>query len=231
VPHLRNLYRKVGMFGMAAPPFGILSGDNGHKGDQVRGFGFLHDGSFDTLFRFLRGMGFSPFVGFTIAEGTFPDNPFGLEDSPAGDLIRRNIESFLLAFDSNMKPIVGQQVTLSAETAQAAGPRITLLMARADAGDCDLVAKGVFWNHDVGLLYVGNGNFETDRSAAPFVSDVVVRSLGLFPGQAITFTCTPPGSGRRIGIDRDEDGFLDGDEIDAGSDPADPHDTPFWGYQ
>ena len=36
-------------------PFGILAGDNGHKGDQVRGFGFLHDGSIDTLFRFMRG--------------------------------------------------------------------------------------------------------------------------------------------------------------------------------
>ena len=141
-PHLRNLYQKVGMFGMAAPPFGILPGDNAHKGDQVRGFGFLHDGSFDTLFRFMRGMGFSPFVGITIPEGTFPDNPDGIEDNPAGDLIRRNIESFLLAFDSNMKPIVGQQVTLSAVTAAVATPRIALLMARAEAGDCELVAKG-----------------------------------------------------------------------------------------
>ena len=120
------------MFGMAAPPFGILPGDNDHQGDQIRGFGFLHDGSFDTVFRFMRGMGFSPFVGFTIPEGTFPDNPDGLEDNPAGDLIRRDIESFLLAFDSNMQPIVGQQVTLSAATAAAATPRIALLMSRAD---------------------------------------------------------------------------------------------------
>ena len=66
------------MFGMAAPPFSILPGDNDHQGDQVRGFGFLHDGSFDTVFRFMRGMGFSPFVGITIPEGTFPDNPDGL---------------------------------------------------------------------------------------------------------------------------------------------------------
>ena len=28
------------------------AGDNGTKGDQVRGFGFLHDGSVDTVFRF-----------------------------------------------------------------------------------------------------------------------------------------------------------------------------------
>src|SRR5262249_14448473 len=36
----------------------------------------------------------------------------------------------------------------------------------------------------------------------------------------------PPGSGRRIGIDRDGDGFLDGDELDAGSDPANQLDRP-----
>jgi hypothetical protein len=36
----------------------------------------------------------------------------------------------------------------------------------------------------------------------------------------------PPGSGRRIGIDRDLDGALDGDERAAGSDPADPTSTP-----
>jgi len=36
----------------------------------------------------------------------------------------------------------------------------------------------------------------------------------------------PPGSGIRIGIDRDLDGFYDRDELDAGSDPADPASRP-----
>jgi DNA-binding beta-propeller fold protein YncE len=229
-PHLRNLYQKVGMFGMAAPPFGILAGDNEHKGDQVRGFGFLHDGSFDTVFRFLRGMGFSPFTGVTIPEGTFPDNPDGLGDDAAGNLIRRNIESFLLVFDSNMKPILGQQVTLSATTAQAATPRIALLIARADAGDCELVAKATIAGQDVGFLYVGNGGFASDRRAVPTLPEGVLRLVGLLPHQEVTYTCAPSGSGRRIGIDRDEDGFLDGDERDAGTDPADPHDTPLRGH-
>jgi DNA-binding beta-propeller fold protein YncE len=235
-PHLRNLYQKVGMFGMAAPPFGILPGDNLHKGDQVRGFGFLHDGSFDTLFRFMRGMGFSPFVGFTIPEGTFPDNPDGLEDNAAGDLIRRDIESFLLAFDSNMKPIVGQQVTLSTATAQAVTPRIALLIARADAGDCELVAKGTaFDGQGVGFFYVGDGQFQADRQAIPPLPEALLRFLGMLPGRELTYTCTPLGSGRRIGIDRDDDGVLDGDEADAGSDPARPRDRPpaipFWNHR
>jgi hypothetical protein len=32
----------------------------------------------------------------------------------------------------------------------------------------------------------------------------------------------PAGSGVRAGIDRDRDGKLDRDELDAGTDPADP---------
>src|SRR5262249_24906710 len=53
IPQLRNLYDKVGMFGSAANP-AANSGDNGPKGDQVRGFGFQNDGNVDTIFRFLQ---------------------------------------------------------------------------------------------------------------------------------------------------------------------------------
>jgi hypothetical protein len=51
VPHLRNAYQKVGMFGMPHAPglIGFNSGNNGFLGDQVRGFGYLHDGSMPTL--------------------------------------------------------------------------------------------------------------------------------------------------------------------------------------
>src|SRR5207249_5633904 len=59
IPHLRNLYQKIGMFGFAnAAPFINTAGDatlpaaGTFMGDQVRGFGFLHDGSVDAIFRF-----------------------------------------------------------------------------------------------------------------------------------------------------------------------------------
>jgi hypothetical protein len=38
----------------------------------------------------------------------------------------------------------------------------------------------------------------------------------------LTYSAVPPGSGPRIGVDRDADGWYDADEIDAGTDPADP---------
>jgi hypothetical protein len=42
----------------------------------------------------------------------------------------------------------------------------------------------------------------------------------------VTFTCVPRGSGQRIGIDRDGDGILDGDERDARTDLADSSSKP-----
>jgi DNA-binding beta-propeller fold protein YncE/mono/diheme cytochrome c family protein len=202
IPHLRNLYQKVGMFGMPAVPF-FRTGDNGFKGDQVRGFGFFHDGSVDTLFRFHGANGFS----------------FGAPEAA-------NLEQFMLVSDSNLKPIVGQQVTLTSTNASAAGPRIDLLLARAAAGDCELTVKGVLAGQQRGWLLAAGGTFQSDRLSEPLLTDVQLRAHATTPGQERTYLCVPPGSGSRVGIDRDEDGFLDRDEIDAGSDPADPSSTP-----
>lgn len=64
IPHLRNLYQKVGMFGHAPNP-GLIPGNNGFLGDQVRGFGFPHDGAIDTIFRFHQAIPFSSAGGST----------------------------------------------------------------------------------------------------------------------------------------------------------------------
>jgi DNA-binding beta-propeller fold protein YncE len=217
VPHLRNAYQKVGMFGMAPTNF-INPGNNDFLGDQVRGFGFLHDGSTDTAFRFIDMLGFN---------NDPSQNPGGFPDGPAGELLRHQVEDFVFAFDTNVFPIVGQQITLTRSNGAVAGPRIDLLIARAGAGDCDLVVKGQLFDQEIGFLYIGAGKFMTDRAAIPPVPDALLRLIPALPGgQELTYTCVPPGSGTRVGIDRDGDGHLDGDERDAGSDPADPRSTP-----
>ena len=68
--------------------------------------------------------------------------------------------------------------------------------------------------------------FRTDRQAAPPVADALLRLLVAVTGRELTYTRTPPGSGQRIGVDRDGDGAWDGDEAEAGSNPADPASTP-----
>ena len=205
IPHLRNLYQKVGMFGMPHVPFD-LAGDNGFKGDQIRGFGFLHDGSTDSLFRF--------FEAIVFDGQTDPDTGFQSDNQ------RRDMVEFMLAFDSDLAPIVGQQVTLTASNAGVANPRIDLLIQRADASftsqvlggvvtECDLIAKAVVAGQPMGWVYtgggVGSGTF--DASDGTSTTDGALRALA--GATDVTFTCVPPGSGTRMGINRDRDAVLD----------------------
>jgi hypothetical protein len=206
------MYQKVGMFGMAVPG----GGGPGFTGDQVRGFGFLHDGAVDTLFRFHSGAVFNQSA----------NNPGGFLPGPAGDPMRRNMDAFMMAFDSNLAPIVGQQITRTASNGATVDPRITLLEQRADAGECDLVAKGAVGSEMRGSLYVGAGQFITDRGGDFLLSDSTLRARANTAGQELTFTCVPPGSGIRIAIDEDGDSAADGDERDASTDPANPASVP-----
>jgi YVTN family beta-propeller protein len=216
IPHLRNLYQKVGMFG-GLDVFGVQPLNQPPQGPQVRGFGFLHDGSVDTLFRFFKATVFAnnsvggPNVGFR------------------NDTDRRNVEQYMLAFDTTLAPIVGQQITLDATNGATVGSRISLLAARAALDECDLIVKGVVDGVPRGWLRNAVGQFVPDRAAETALSDAGMQALAATAGQELTYTCVPFGNGTRAGIDRDEDGFLDTDERDVGSDPADPASTPLNG--
>jgi hypothetical protein len=96
---------------------------------------------------------------------------------PAGDRQRPQIEAFLLAFSTNLAPVVGQQITLTAASSAAVSSRLNLLRQRADAGECDLVTKVRIFDDEVGFLYVGSGAFTTDRQGLPSVPAAALRSL------------------------------------------------------
>jgi hypothetical protein len=232
VPHLRNVYQKVGMFGVAAPePSGALGsgaffGDAtpfGAKGPQIRGFGFAHDGAVDTLFR------------FTSA------GVFNLTDTQ-----QRQMEAFMLVFESDLAPIVGQQVTMTAATSGdlAVNGRIDLLETRAAAAftsklvggaatECDLVAHVLEGGAPRGYLYDPIADeYQPDDLGAP-ITPAALRGLASGANQEVTWTCAPPGSGTRMALDRDEDELRNGVETatgvflgpgDTGSDP--PTRTP-----
>ncbi len=215
VPHFRNVYQKVGMFGLASSPSFFTNNSGAFMGDQVRGFGFFHDGSTDTI---------DHFMGFVVFSSLFAPDGFTLDAT--GESQRRAVESFVMAFDSNLAPIVGQQVTLTRKLAAVAAPRIALLEARADAGECDLVVKLAGLEGERGFFYLGDGSFYGDRVGPPPVADADLQARATRDDHSATYTCAPPGSGVRMAADRDEDGYLDGDEEDAGSDPADPLSIP-----
>ena len=196
VSHLRNAYQKVGMFG--------LTGLTGPLGDQVRGVGFLHDGAVDTLFNFL-------------TAGPFASSP----------IQNAQMEQFMLAFPSDLAPIVGQQVSIGpGNPSSFASPdvngRVTLLDSRAAAPfssavlggavtECEVFVKTTDGAAQRGWLRDPSGAYEPDDGGVP-IPEPALRSLADPAGAALdlSYSCASPGSGKRMGIDQDQDAVLDG---------------------
>lgn len=177
--------------------------DNGSGAASVRGFGYTHDGASNDLFAFLH------FSGFTFQS----------------DQDRRDVASFLLAFDTGTHPGVGAQWTMDG-TNQAPGlARLSTLQSLADANTIGLVAKGKKNNQNRGWAYLGAGSWRPDKQAESDISQSTLLALA-GSGSELTITGVMDGTELRLGIDRDLDGFRDGDELDAGSDPGDPASTP-----
>src|SRR5690606_20742018 len=114
--------------------------------------------------------------------------------------------------------------------------RISLLRSRATAAftskilggsvsECDLVVKGVVNGTPRGWLYTANDSYQSDRASEPLYGQAQLDAIA-DAGSALTYTCAPPGSGVRMGIDEDLDGVLDADERDAGTSPSNPGSLP-----
>ena len=242
VPHLRNAYQKVGMFASAVDTVHAVETQIPQLNPPlagVRGFGFQHDGAdgkledFFTAFVFIQTTVTITFDGIP----NIPPNPYGIPlfanpadpTNPANGIslqglqLRHELADYAFAFDSNLFPIVGQQITLTQGDASAVGARITLLEAQATLGQTDLVAHGTYFGQDHGFTFSG-GKWTADVSWLPPLTDAELRGLAVFG--PLTFLAVPPGEGWRVGIDRDGDGYADGDEIALGTDPANPSSYP-----
>ncbi|MEN9788899.1 MAG: hypothetical protein RLZZ473_963, partial [Pseudomonadota bacterium] len=174
VPQLRNVYTKAGMFGFSAD-------GGGNTGAQIRGYGFSHDGAIDTLDNFFR-------------------DPVFFFPAPA-DQSRRQVISFVLAFDSDLAPVVGQQVTWRPGSPDAVESRLALLRGQATApggATCDLVARGNINGVSYSALLQTDGTWSLRGGGTR--SDAALKELAS-AAQPLTFTCMPPGNGRRAALD------------------------------
>jgi YVTN family beta-propeller protein len=186
------------------------------------GFGFTHHGNADTLTRFLQ----NPFPNITG------------KDQEAADFI-----AFLISFSGSDLPAsqrpegppsqdvptaVGKQVTIDGS---APIPRIDEMLALANSptSRVELVVRGAKEGLPRGWLYMPSvARFQSDRLTET-ISPQDLRAFAAV-GNELTYTMVPEGTGRRIGLDRDRDGFFDRDESDFGSDPADPASVPVRTY-
>jgi len=139
-----------------------------------------------------------------VPNGTHACDAAGLSD-------KADMESFVFAYESNMKPIVGQQLTWTRSAGSAEQQRLNLLVNQAQQGNSDLVALA----NGYGFTFT-QGEFLRDDGARFTLARLINR-----PASPITFTAVPPGEGRRIGVDRDSDGILDGRDRSRDSSAAD----------
>ncbi len=210
IPQMRNLYEKTG--------FDLTQTVN------TRGFGFLHDGSVDSLARFVTEPVFNPASDQEVANLVAFLLSFSGSNLPAGSATNLLEPPGTASQDSHAA--VGIQATLVDGTNPdpAVVARIDQMLQQADLGKVDVVVKGRLVGVQRGWHYAGGNQFQSDRKRQTHSRTDLQALAG--SGRELTFTVVPLGAQVRIGIDRDLDGFFDRDELDAGSDPADPASVP-----
>ena len=127
----------------------------------------------------------------------------------------------MLAFDTDLAPIVGQQITRTSTNGGAVDARIDLIDARAGTGfvskvlggsvtEADVVVKAPSGGRVKGWVKDAStgGNYKPD-DGGPNVTLASLKGLAV-PGTEVTFMAVPPGSGNRAGINRDRDAWTDG---------------------
>ena len=214
VPHLRNLHEKTGFDTTTTA--------------SHRGFGYEHDGVTDTLTRFHMHPTFFLEDDQEVADVVALMMSFSGSDLPEGST---DYSAFTI-FEPPGPPsqdthaAVGGQWTLDAANRDSAATlaEIAEVRALADAGAVGWVAKGWVDGEHRGYVYSGSDLWQSDRSAEITTTDTL--RTGIEADENLTLTIVPLGSEQRIGVDRDEDGALDRDELDVCSDPADPMSLP-----
>ncbi|MAE78046.1 MAG: hypothetical protein CMJ85_14380 [Planctomycetes bacterium] len=180
---------------MKAAPLRGLYQRNGRKpstSGRTAGFGYGADGSKDDLSAFL--------------STTSRFNPLTTKEKNA-------LERFLFAFPATAAPAVGFSRTVDVSNVAAAAADLLLLIAQAESGKCELIVTGFLDNRRVGFHYnTATKRFDRDRATLPSLDLAQIGTALAKVGSVLTFAGVQPGSGKRLGIDRDANGVLDGDE-------------------
>ncbi len=195
-PQLRNMYEKVG-FEMS-------------QQESLSGFGFLHDGSVDSLSRFISAQAFSV------------DS-----DQDVADLV-----ALMMAFSgSDLDPgfvPLGSDAPISQDTHAGVGQQYTLAQAvQIDAVIDEFVLIAEHPKVDLMVSTSNNESYLYDDDNNVFVSSTgeLLTSVALMAiassERVLTYQLIPEDLGQNMAFDRDGDDINDQQELIDGSNPAD----------
>ena len=195
-PHLRNLYQKTGF-------------NNKPGAASMAGFGFIHNGTDSTLFDHFATPRFLVLTN--------------------NSLVKSNLAALLLCFDTGTAPAVGYARTITSLNVNTANisndwslleRQATLRFQDAfilsgSVTNISLIAKGTIDGQRRSLLYrPATTNYVTDKiGVGPFTRADLVAKVNA--GDILSVIGVPPVSGQRMGLDRDLNGVLDGDETSS----------------
>jgi hypothetical protein len=109
--------------------------------------------------------------------------------APSGLAERAAMEDFMLAFDSNLKPMVGQQLTLR----DAPEPLLEPMLSAAQRGDCDIALR----QDNRGYLLTSPNPHAPEQSRLERLEgDACTLGDLLAAASPVTLTCYPPRPGR-----------------------------------
>ncbi|HXJ60705.1 MAG TPA: hypothetical protein VNU68_29000 [Verrucomicrobiae bacterium] len=201
ISQLRSLADKVGMDGLST--------------NSRAGFGFMHDGRVTSLTQFL-------VDGFP---GAFNN------DQKIADMV-----AFLLCFtgsaanpaatpSQDVAASAGRQVTLTSPTST---PLLNSMIGLASRGDnrLELIVYGNQEGHTRSWLFQRfTQTFRPDHHDEPPVALNDLLAVAA-PGNELTAMLVPQGSGVRLALDRDGDGYFNRSELELGFDPTNPESHP-----
>lgn len=195
IPQLRTLYKKTGF--------------NTTQLDNTSGFGLLHDGSVDSVERFVSEPVFTLASNQEVADMTAFMLAFSGSDLPQGAATNPFEPPGPPSKDTHAA--VGRQSTLvSLATATPAQQSLlTDFETQANTGKVGLIVRATINGVERGWAFTGGGNFKSDTNQT--ITSAALKALTA-AGSEQTWTIVPKGSETRLGIDRDLDGVLNGNE-------------------
>jgi len=207
---------------LKVPQLRTLADKRGFNTTQLlntAGFGLMHDGTVDSIERLVSEPIFTTANDQDVADLVAFMLSFSGSGLPNGTL--QNVLEPPGTSSNDTHAAVGMQVTVItvASTPTALIQKIATLTQLAAEDKIGVIAHVPSQGLPRGFFFDGTA-WQSDRFLESWSTAQLLNAAAV--GNELTITAVARGTQMRLGVDRDLDGVFDRDELDQGTDPADP---------